>query len=49
MEKDAETPVYGTVYIGVVPKSGSTLTEATKLNIVNNLKKYNVASVTPVM
>ena len=45
--EDAETPVYGTVYIGVVPKSGSTLTEATKLNIVNNLKKYNVASVTP--
>ena len=47
--EDAETPVYGTVYIGVVPKSGSTLTEATKLNIVNNLKKYNVASVTPVI
>ena len=47
--EDAETPVYGTVYIGVVPKSGATLTEATKLNIVNNLKKYNVASVTPVI
>ena len=47
--EDAETPVYGTVYIGVVPKSGSTLTEATKLGIVNNLKKYNVASVTPVI
>ena len=47
--EDAETPVYGAVYIGVVPKSGSTLTEATKLNIVNNLKKYNVASVTPVI
>ena len=47
--EDAETPVYGTVYIGVVPKSGSTLTEATKQNIVDNLKKYNVASVTPVI
>jgi len=47
--EDAETPVYGTVYIGVVPKSGSTLTETTKLSIVNNLKKYNVASVTPVI
>jgi len=47
--EDAETPVYGTVYIGVVPKSGSTLTETTKTNIVNNLKKYNVASVTPVI
>ena len=47
--EDAETPVYGAVYIGIVPKSGSTLTEATKQNIVNNLKKYNVASVTPVI
>ena len=47
--EDAETPVYGSVYIGVVPKSGSTLTEATKQNIVDNLKKYNVASVTPVI
>jgi len=47
--EDAETPVYGTVYIGIVPKSGSTLTETTKLSIVNNLKKYNVASVTPVI
>ena len=45
--EDAETPVYGKVFIGVVPKSGATLTEATKLDIVNNLKKYNVASVTP--
>jgi len=47
--EDAETPVYGSVYIGIVPKSGSTLTEATKQNIVDNLKKYNVASVTPVI
>ena len=47
--EDAETPVYGTVYIGIVPRSGATLTEATKTNIVNNLKKYNVASVTPVI
>lgn len=47
--EDAETPIYGTVYIGIVPKSGSTLTEATKQNIVDNLKKYNVASVTPVI
>ena len=36
--EDAEIPVYGTVYIGIVPKSGSTLTETTKLSIVNNLK-----------
>tara|TARA_R110002050_G_scaffold18179_12_gene53150 strand:+ start:2565 stop:4433 length:1869 start_codon:yes stop_codon:yes gene_type:complete len=47
--EDAESPVYGAVYIGIVPKSGSTLTETTKTSIVNNLKKYNVASVTPVI
>jgi hypothetical protein len=47
--EDAETPVYGAVYIGIVPKSGSTLTETTKKSIVDNLKKYNVASVTPVI
>jgi hypothetical protein len=47
--EDAESPIYGTVYIGIVPKSGSTLTESTKQNIVDNLKKYNVASVTPVI
>ena len=47
--EDAETPVYGKVYIGIVPQSGATLTETSKLNIVNNLKKYNLASVTPVI
>ena len=45
--EDAETPVYGKVFIGIVPQSGATLTENSKLNIVNNLKKYNLASVTP--
>ena len=45
--EDAETPVYGKVFIGIVPQSGATLTETTKLSIVNNLKKYNLASVTP--
>ena len=45
--EDAETPVYGKVFIGIVPQSGATLTETSKLNIVNNLKKYNLASVTP--
>ena len=39
----------GAVYIGIVQQSGSTLTETTKTSIVNNLKKYNVASVTPVI
>ena len=47
--EDAETPVYGKVFIGIVPQSGATLTETTKLGIVNNLKKYNLASVTPVI
>ena len=45
--EDAESPIYGTVYIAIHPKSGSTLTTTTKNSIVNQLKKYNVGSVTP--
>ena len=47
--EDAETPIYGRVYISVKAKSGSTLTNTTKNNLVNDLKKYSVASVTPVI
>ena len=47
--EDAETPFYGRVYISILPTSGSNLTETTKANIVTNLKKYSVASVTPVL
>jgi hypothetical protein len=44
-----ETPVYGVVKIAIKAKSGSTLTNSTKSNIVTSLKPYNVASVRPVI
>ena len=47
--EDAETPFYGRVYISILPISGSNLTDATKDRIVKDLKKYSVASVTPVI
>ena len=47
--EDAETPFYGRVYISINPKSGSTLTQTTKNSIVDSLKRYSVASVTPVI
>ena len=42
-----ETPQYGVVKIAIKAASGSTLTNQTKLDIVNSLKPYNVASVRP--
>ena len=45
--EDDETPRYGIVKIAIKAASGSTLTNQTKLDIVNGLKKYNVASVKP--
>ena len=47
--EDDETPIYGTVVIAIKAASGSTLTNATKQSIVTQLKKYNVASVRPVI
>src|SRR6056300_278274 len=47
--EDAETPFYGRVYISILPTSGSNLTDSTKARIVADLKKYSVASVTPVI
>src|SRR6056300_1341999 len=47
--EDDETAVYGQVKIAIYPASGSTLTEATKQDIVSQLQKYNVASVRPVI
>lgn len=47
--ENAETPFYGRVYISILPTSGSNLTETTKARIVSDLKKYSVASVTPVI
>ena len=45
--EDDETPRYGIVKIAIKAGSGSTLTDQTKLDIVNGLKPYNVASVKP--
>jgi len=47
--EDNETPFYGRVYISILPTSGSNLTDATKTSLVTQLKKYSVASVTPVI
>ena len=45
--EDDETPRYGIVKIGIKAASGSTLTGTTKQDIVNKLRPYNVASVSP--
>ena len=45
--EDDETPRYGIVKIAIKAGSGSTLTDQTKLDIVNGLKPFNVASVKP--
>ncbi len=45
--EDEETPIYGVVKISIKPKSGATLTQATKTEIISKLKQYNVASVRP--
>ena len=45
--EDDETPRYGIVKIAIKAASGSTLTETTKQSIINQLKPFNVASVSP--
>ena len=45
--EDDETPRYGIVKIAIKAGSGSILTDQTKLDIVNGLKPFNVASVKP--
>ena len=47
--EDAATPDYGKVYISIKAKSGSNLTELTKTGLVQSLKSFAVASVTPVI
>jgi len=47
--EDAAIPDYGKVYISIKAKSGSNLTEATKVSLVKSLKSYAVASITPVI
>jgi hypothetical protein len=45
--EDNDPPVYGNVYISILPLSGNVLTEAQKESIVLQLKEYNIASVRP--
>ena len=47
--EDAATPDYGKVYISIKARSGSNLTEVTKASLVQSLKSFAVASVTPVI
>jgi len=47
--EDAATPDYGKVYISIKAKSGSNLTEVTKTSLVQSLKSFAVASVTPII
>ena len=47
--KMLQIPDYGKVYISIKAKSGSNLTVVTKESLVQSLKKYAVASVTPVI
>ena len=47
--EDNSTPVYGRVYISIKPKTYNTVTESDKTDIINKLKDFNVASITPVI
>ena len=47
--EDADPVAFGKVYISIKAKSGSNLTTATKESIIQSLKSYAVASVTPVV
>ena len=47
--EDAEPVAFGKVYISIKAKSGSNLTTVTKTSIIQSLKSYAVASVTPVI
>ena len=42
-------PIYGKVYVAIRPKTGNKLNASTKQKIKNDLKKYSVASVEPVI
>ena len=47
--EDNDTPFYGRVYISIKPIAGATLTETKKTDIINQLKEFNVASITPII
>ena len=42
-------PIYGKVYVAIRPKTGNKLNETTKAKIKNDLKRYTVASIDPVI
>tara|TARA_B100000131_G_scaffold280456_1_gene286392 strand:+ start:15527 stop:17605 length:2079 start_codon:yes stop_codon:yes gene_type:complete len=42
-------PIYGKVYVAIRPKTGNKLNASTKQKIKNDLKKYSVASIEPVI
>ena len=45
--EDNDPPSYGSVYIAIKTKNGTSLTEAQKQSIVTSLRQYNVASIRP--
>ena len=47
--EDQDPPEYGKVFISIKPKDSSFLTSLTKSQIVDELKKFSVASVEPVI
>jgi len=47
--EDNDPPIYGQVYISINTTSGTNLTQSQKDTIANSLKKYNVASIRPVI
>lgn len=47
--EENDPPRYGSIFIGVKPYSGITLTESQKQVIVDKLKKYSIVSTTPVI
>ena len=42
-------PIYGKVFVAIRPKTGNKLNETTKAKIKNDLKRYTVASIDPVI
>lgn len=42
-------PIYGKVFIAIKTKTGSTLNDATKKNLSNDLRRYAMASIDPVI
>ena len=47
--EEQDPPEYGKVFISVKPRDAAYLTSLTKKNVVNELKKFSVASVEPVL